>query len=109
MSTPLGFNPALQAYRATAGSGAGTGALIGEPVRDARIGQAFDAALGDAMRGAIESGRTADATSQAAMAGQVGTSEVVMAVARAELALQTAVAVRDRMVSAYQEVMRMSV
>jgi flagellar hook-basal body complex protein FliE len=36
-------------------------------------------------------------------------TDVVLAVARAELALQTAVAVRDRVVAAYQDVMRMPI
>jgi flagellar hook-basal body complex protein FliE len=34
---------------------------------------------------------------------------VVLAVARAELALQTTVAIRDRVVQAYQDVMRMPI
>jgi flagellar hook-basal body complex protein FliE len=34
---------------------------------------------------------------------------VVLAISRAELALQTATAVRDRVVTAYQDVMRMPI
>jgi flagellar hook-basal body complex protein FliE len=34
---------------------------------------------------------------------------VVQAVSRAELALQTTTAIRDRVVSAYQEIMRMPI
>ncbi|GAA0605834.1 hypothetical protein GCM10009416_49040 [Craurococcus roseus] len=44
-----------------------------------------------------------------ALTGQGGVAEAVLAVSRAELALQTAVAVRDRVVSAYQDVMRMPI
>jgi flagellar hook-basal body complex protein FliE len=36
-------------------------------------------------------------------------TDVVLAVGRAELTLQTAVAVRDRVVAAYQDVMRMPI
>jgi flagellar hook-basal body complex protein FliE len=36
-------------------------------------------------------------------------TDVVIAVGRAEVALQTAVAVRDRVVSAYQDIMRMPI
>ncbi|NKC34532.1 flagellar hook-basal body complex protein FliE [Falsiroseomonas selenitidurans] len=97
-----GISPALQAYRATAGGAPGASA-------SGATAQAFDSALGAAMESAVGTARAADGATQQAMLGQVGTSEVVMAVTRAELALQTAVAVRDRMVSAYQEVMRMAI
>jgi flagellar hook-basal body complex protein FliE len=43
------------------------------------------------------------------LTGQGGVTEMVLAVSRAELALQTATAVRDRVVSAYQDVMRMPI
>jgi len=45
----------------------------------------------------------------AAIAGKTDLSSVIAAVANAELTLQTVVAVRDRMVQAYQEVMRMPI
>ena len=51
--------------------------------------------------------RAADVAATAAAGG--GVSDVVLALSRAELALQTAVAVRDRVVSAYQDVMRMPI
>jgi flagellar hook-basal body complex protein FliE len=43
------------------------------------------------------------------MLGQGGVTEAVLAISRAELTLQTAVAVRDRVVAAYQDVMRMPI
>jgi flagellar hook-basal body complex protein FliE len=61
------------------------------------------------MRRAVEVGRSADAASTQALLGQGSVSDVVLAVSRAELTLQTAVAVRDRVVSAYQDVMRMPI
>lgn len=69
----------------------------------------FGAAMHRAMQGAVELGRSADATATQALSGQGSVTDVVMAVARAELALQTAVAVRDRVVAAYQDVMRMPI
>jgi flagellar hook-basal body complex protein FliE len=41
--------------------------------------------------------------------GEGSVTDLVIAVGRAELTLQTAVAVRDRVVAAYQEVMRMPI
>lgn len=69
----------------------------------------FGATLQRAVEGAVELGRSADSASTQALLGHGSVSDVVMAVSRAELALQTAVAVRDRVVSAYQDVMRMPI
>ena len=44
-----------------------------------------------------------------ALTGDIGLPELVQAVSAAELTLQTTVAVRDRMISAYQEIMRMPI
>ena len=44
-----------------------------------------------------------------AIAGGGNLTEVVQAVSRAELALQTTTAIRDRVVSAYQDIMRMPI
>lgn len=44
-----------------------------------------------------------------AITGEADLVDVVQAVSAAELTLQTVVAVRDKMISAYQEIMRMPV
>jgi flagellar hook-basal body complex protein FliE len=58
---------------------------------------------------AVQSLRGAEATSIAALQGQVSTLEVVEAIKSAEQALQTATAVRDKIVQAYQDVSRMTI
>jgi flagellar hook-basal body complex protein FliE len=100
--SPLNAGPALAAYRAAATGTPGAAAPAGEA---GGFGDALQRALGDA----VQAGRAADAASAAGMTGAVGTTDVVMAVTRAELALQTAVALRDRVVAAYQDVMRMQI
>jgi flagellar hook-basal body complex protein FliE len=69
----------------------------------------FGATLQRAVEGAVELGRSADAASTQALLGQGSVTDVVLAVSRAETALQTAVTLRDRVVSAYQDVMRMPI
>ena len=71
--------------------------------------EGFGAALTDALQGVVDAGHAADQSSAQAIAGTGNLTEVVAAINRAELALQTTTAVRDRMVQAYQEVMRMSI
>ncbi len=58
---------------------------------------------------ALEAGNKADQLSLAAVEGKANVAEVVTAVANAELALQTVVAVRDEVVRAYQEILRMPI
>ena len=72
-------------------------------------GGGFGAALQRAVEGAVQAGHVADAGGVRALTSQGGVAEAVLAVSRAELALQTAVAVRDRVVAAYQDVMRMPI
>jgi flagellar hook-basal body complex protein FliE len=102
MTVPLAPAGAAAAYRAAdalpqAGREAGTG------------GAGFGAALGRALEQAVEVGREADTATTRALTGQGSVTDVVLAVGRAEMTLQTAVAVRDRVVAAYQDVMRMPI
>jgi flagellar hook-basal body complex protein FliE len=69
----------------------------------------FSATLNRAMQSAIGTGHDADRKSMAAIAGKGNITDVVTAVSKAELALQSAVTIRDKVVSAYQEVMRMTI
>jgi flagellar hook-basal body complex protein FliE len=66
-----------------------------------------------AATGGGETASFGEALSRAASArglmGEGSVTDLVVAVGRAELTLQTAVAVRDRVVAAYQEVMRMPI
>jgi len=69
----------------------------------------FGATLEQALQGAVDAGHLADTTSMEALNGNGNLTDVVTAVARAQLALQTATAVRDRVVSAYQDIMKMAI
>lgn len=71
--------------------------------------EGFGAALTRALEQAVEVGHGADAATASALTGDGSVTDVVLAVGRAELTLQTAVAVRDRVIAAYQDVMRMPI
>ena len=83
--------------------------LSGDTQPPAASGSSFGAVLQGAIGGLIDLGHTADAKSVQTMAGGGNLTDVVMAVSKAELALQTSVAVRDKVISAYQDIMRMAV
>lgn len=72
-------------------------------------GADFGAALTRAVQGVVDAGHTADSQSMKALAGQGNVTDLAAAVTRAELALQTAISIRDRVVQAFQDVSRMSI
>ncbi len=72
-------------------------------------GSGFGDALAEALGSVVDAGHQADAQSVRAISGSGDLTEVATAVSRAELALQTALTVRDKVVQAYQDVMRMSI
>jgi flagellar hook-basal body complex protein FliE len=71
----------------------------------ARPGEAFELAATDFL----QTLRQGEETVKAGLAGRADPQAVVEALAATELAVQTAVAVRDKVVEAYQEILRMPV
>lgn len=72
-------------------------------------GAGFGDALARAIQGVADTGHKADAESVKAISGQGNLTEVATAVTRAELSMQTALAIRDRVVQSYQEITRMQI
>lgn len=75
----------------------------------ASAGGSFAELLGRTVNDGIAAGRGAETASVAAVAGSADLSHVVSAVAEAETTLQTVVAVRERIIEAYKEIMRMPI
>ena len=84
------------------------GASPGMEARNAGTGS-FATALKDVAQDAVGSLREAEQMSFKAAAKQADLVQVVNAVTSAELTLQTVVAVRDRVIGAYQEILRMPI
>jgi flagellar hook-basal body complex protein FliE len=59
--------------------------------------------------GAVEVGMKSEVQSAAAAAGKADLNSVVVAVTEAELTLNTVVAVRDKVLEAYREILRMPI
>ena len=72
-------------------------------------GGGFGQLLQNAIEGVAESGKKAETQTISAATGKGNLVDVVTAVAESETALQTLVAVRDRVISAYEEIMRMPI
>ena len=69
----------------------------------------FSDVLSQVVAGGVESIKAAEATSIMGLKGQASVQQVVEAVMSAEQSLQTALAVRDKVVAAYQEISRMQI
>jgi flagellar hook-basal body complex protein FliE len=69
----------------------------------------FGQLLTSALDGVADAGKRGEAQMMAVGAGKANVVDVVTAVAESETALQTLVAVRDRVISAYEDIMRMQI
>jgi flagellar hook-basal body complex protein FliE len=69
----------------------------------------FGGLLKGALDGVGQAGRKAEAQMASAAAGKADIVDVVTAVAESEAAIETLVAVRDRVIAAYEEIMRMPI
>ncbi|MDB6181176.1 flagellar hook-basal body complex protein FliE [Paracoccus fistulariae] len=65
--------------------------------------------VSDAASGFAQQMSQVDSVATGAMTGKVETHQLVQTIAEAELAMETVVAIRDKVVEAYQEILRMPV
>jgi flagellar hook-basal body complex protein FliE len=97
---------AANAYNAVAGITQNT-----IPDNTAKTSPANDASFSElvtqALSGAVDSGYKAEKVSTLALMGKADITDVATAVSSAELALNTVVAIRDKVISAYQSILQM--
>ena len=93
-------NPLAQLEKAGAGN---------EAENAADTGTDFASVLKDATKMAIGTAKGAEQASLSAVAGKADIRDVVAAVANAEMTLETVVNVRDKVINAYNEIMRMPI
>ncbi len=65
--------------------------------------------VSDSLKSAVTTGRQAEELSLKQISGEADLKDVVTAVANAEQTLETVIAVRDKVLSAYQEILRMPI
>ncbi len=101
---------AAGAYASVQGMGAGN--LLRKPLGStgpASGGADFSAMIGKALEATADAGRKSDVQTASVASGRADVVDVVTAVAESEAAIETLVAVRDRVIAAYEEIMRMPV
>lgn len=72
-------------------------------------GASFGDVLKQSVQGAIDAQHKSEQVSAASLVGKADMTEVLQAVNNAQLALNTVLAVRDRLVQAYEQIMRTSI
>ena len=101
------FNNAIAAYSNAARSFSPSDSAKTEQVSGG--GSDFASLLREGAKNAIESGKHSEELSKQAIAGKADVRDVVAAVNNAELTLQTVVAVRDKVISAYSDILKMPI
>jgi flagellar hook-basal body complex protein FliE len=93
--------PSLGATASSAASAAASAAASG--------GADFGSVMSQVSSDAVKKLKAAEATSISGIEGKASTQDVVQSVMSAQESLQTALAIRDKAVSAFQEITRMSI
>ena len=76
---------------------------------EAISGPSFSDAMAEVSQSAIDKVKNGEAAAIAGVDGQASVQQVVEAVMQAESTLQTAIAIRDKVVNAYQEISRITI
>jgi|SRR5690606_11496646 len=105
----IGALDAAAAYGRALGTSSVGGGVSPAPAAGAEAPEGFGSMLEGMISNAAQSMRHAEQASALQVAGKGDLIDVVTAIGAAETALDTVVAVRDRVVSAYGEIMRMQI
>ena len=94
---------AAEAYAKAARGGAG------EAPNQTPADGSFGATVQQALQQAVQTGQAAEDQATQALKGGGNLTDVVVALSHAEMTLQTATAIRDRVVQAYQDIIKMPI
>lgn len=75
----------------------------------APVGVSFQSVLNDAVKSVATDLNASEIAAREALTGKAGTREVVDAIMKAERSIQTAISIRDKLVSGYHELSRMQI
>jgi flagellar hook-basal body complex protein FliE len=103
---PIPTAAAANAYASLARMGEQT-AGIGRAADNA--GPNFSGILKDVINAVSDAAKKSDMQSQAVAAGKANMVDVVTAVAETETAVQTLVSVRDKVIAAYEDILKMPI
>lgn len=107
MATPLS---AASAYASVARATTDSSALsLAKKTVDADPETSFSSLLKNALTSVVDMGHKSDAASRAAVNGKGNLVDVVTAVSETQVAIDAVVAVRDKVIQAYDDIMKMPI
>ena len=109
LDRPDPMDAVLRGSPGLAAPGAGAAQAPNAAMPVAPSGDSFGAFIDRAVTQAVNTVSAGEQASLEALSGQVSTQEVVQKVIAAEMTVQSVIAIRDKMVQAYQEIMRMPI
>jgi flagellar hook-basal body complex protein FliE len=109
MTSPIGAANAYASLARLTDPGGGLAGPLNKTVGAVNGNDSFGAMVKDALTSVVKAGQGADAQTQAAVTGKANVVDVVTAVAESETAIETLVSVRDKVIQAYEEIMRMPI
>jgi len=85
----------------------GGGAAVGSD--EVATGPSFSELVKEASTDAVKDGLNSEKVSLQSLTGDAGLADIVTAVSSAEVTLETVVSVRDRVIQAYQDIIKMPI
>jgi len=101
-------SPAIAANAYAAAARALDSGAAAKPIADS-AGPSFGDVLKDAIGSVLDTGRKSDSQTVAMASGKANVMDVVTAVAETDVAVSTLVSVRDKVIAAYEDIMKMSI
>jgi len=81
----------------------------GDMTGNAGQGPNFAQMLASSVQGVVDTGKTSDQMAIDMVSGKADMIDMVTAISETEMAIESMVTVRDRVISAYEEIMRMPI
>ena len=104
MASPISAASAYAKLARLADPGANLGKVAGDSQ-----GPNFGTMVKDAIGSVVAAGKKSDGLAQGMVAGKANIVDVVTAVTETEVAIESMVSVRDKVIQAYEEIMRMPI
>lgn len=105
--TDMNFSSAVAAYKATARQAGDIAPAVSAQSQQGGQESSFAGMVRGVLETSVDTLHQGEKMTIAAIAGEADTRDVVMAVNNAEMTLQTVVRVRDKVINAYDTIMRM--
>lgn len=105
----VNFNKAASAYNQTSKIGGGTTPQLPSLDDSSGVEPDFAELVGNSLLKAIQTEYKSESTTTKALAGKADLHELVTAVNNAELTLSTVISIRDKVINAYHDIVKMPI